>query len=350
MTAPQTLSASARAVALSELMFPTTPRCLALAAEYRVAELLSDGPLSAGELARRADVDAGALTKVLSLLTEDGVFEEVEPGTFANTDLSELLRAGVPGSMNAMAQMVGAPWLWSSWSALDHSLTTGKPGFEKVHGTALWPWLQRNPADASMFNRAMTDFTEALSEALIDAYPEFAGLRSVCDLGGGQGHFLASILHRHTAIGRGVLADLPPVVEQARTQPDVAKLAEAGRFGFAAGDFFAAVPTGMDAYVTKQVMHSWPDEALVRLLRRCREASPGARFVAAEMVHDEDVPRFVKNFDLVMLLTMSGSVRTREQFADLFQRAGYCLSSVIPTGTAFSLIEAIPDPDPAVSR
>ncbi len=346
MTPQQTLPSSAGAVLLSELMFPSTPRCLALAAEYRIAELLSDGPLPTAELARQAGVVAGPLHKVLSLLAEDGIFEETEPGTFANTGLSELLQPGVPGSMNAMAQMVGAQWLWSSWGALDHSLVTGKPGFEKVHGTALWPWLQRNPAEAAMFNQAMTDFTDALAEALVAAYPQFEGARTVCDLGGGQGTFLASILQSHRSIGKGVLADLPAVIEQARKQPEIAELVDQGRFEFAGKDFFTGVPSGVDIYVTKQVMHSWPDDALVRLLRACRESSPGARFVAAEMVHHEGVPRFVKNFDLVMLVTMSGEVRTEQRFAELFQQAGYRLDRIIATGTAFSLIEAVPDPAP----
>ncbi len=347
MTAvPQTAPASAGAVFLSELMFPSTPRCLALAAEFKLAELLAEGPLPVAELAERAGATASALAKVLSLLTEDGVFEEVEPGVFANTGLSELLRPGVPGSMDAMARMVGAEWLWASWGALDHSLATGKPGFEKVHGTALWPWLQKNPSAAATFNQAMTDFTDALSDALVSAYPEFAEAGAVCDLGGGQGTYLAAILHKYDALGRGVLADLPTVIEQARTQPDVAKLAEQGRLDFEPVDFFAGVPAGIGAYVTKQVWHSWPDDALVRLLRKCREASPGARFVAAELVHREGVPRFVKNFDLVMLVTMSGEVRTEEQFAEVFRRGGYRLNRVVSTGTAFSLLEAVPDPDP----
>ncbi|MEV6972751.1 ArsR family transcriptional regulator [Kitasatospora sp. NPDC093806] len=347
MTAvPQTAPASAGAVFLSELMFPSTPRCLALAAEFRIAELLADGPLPAGDLAERAGVAAGPLAKVLALLAEDGVFAEVEPGVFANTGLSELLRPGVPGSMDAMARMVGADWLWSSWGALDHSLATGKPGFEKVHGTALWPWLQRNPAAAATFNQAMTDFTDALAEALVAAYPEFAEAGTVCDLGGGQGTYLAAILRRYPALGRGVLADLPGVIEQARAHPEVAGLAGQGRLEFAPVDFFAGVPAGIGSYVTKQVWHSWPDEALVRLLRRCREASPAARFVAAELVHRAGVPRFVKNFDLVMLVTMSGEVRTEERFAEVFRRGGYRLNRVVATGTAFSLLEAVPDPDP----
>ncbi|MEV0847232.1 methyltransferase [Streptomyces sp. NPDC049954] len=347
MTTTETLPSSDGALTLSELMFPSTPRCLALAAQYGIADLLTLGPLPTDDLAKRSGTAPGPLHKVLSLLAEDGIFEEVEPGIFANTALSELLRPEVPGSMHAMARMVGAPWLWASWGALDHSLTTGKPGFEKVYNTALWPWLQRHPEEAITFNQAMTDFTDALAGALISHYPDYAAARSICDLGGGQGTYLASILTRYPSIDRGVLADLPPVIEQARTHADTAHLAAQGRLEFAGGDFFSRVPGGIDVYVTKQVMHSWPDAALVQLLRRCHEASPGAKFVAAELVHRPGRSKFVKNFDLVMLTTMSGEVRTERQFADLFAAAGYRLNRIVPTGTAFSLVEAVPEPDPA---
>ncbi len=111
-----------------------------------------------------------------------------------------------------------------------------------------------------------------------------------------------------------------------------------------AGDFFTEAPTGVDLYVVKQVMHSWDDEAVVRLLRRCREASPAAGFVAAEFVRDDKTSRFVKNFDLVMTVTMNGNVRTEAQYAEVFRAGGYQLTRLVPTDTAFSLVEALPVP------
>jgi hypothetical protein len=206
----------------------------------------------------------------------------------------------------------------------------------------LWAWFAQNPGSARLFNDAMTEFSDAFSTQLVSAYPDFAQGRVVADLGGGLGSYLAAILACYPAIKEGILAELPRVIDQARSRPELEPLIADGRYRFASGDFFDGVPGGVDIYATKQIMHSWQDGQLVRVLRHCRESSPSARIVAAEFVHHPGASRFVKNFDLVMQITMSGSVRTAEQFADVYRQGGYRLSRIVPTETAFSLIEGVP--------
>jgi O-methyltransferase len=331
------------AAALSELMFPSTVRCISVAAQHGIADLLADGPVPVAELASRTGADAEALAKVLRLLVEDGIFTEVEDGVFANSPMSECLRAGVPGSLHAMAKLVGEPWLWECWGGLDHSTATGGAAFEQAFGTSLWPWLGQHPESARLFNDALTEFSDAFGAHIVRAYPEFGSAGCVADLGGGLGSYLAAILATYPAVRRGLLVDLPPVIEQARQRPELVTLAQAGRCDFVPGDFFGGVPSGVDVYVTKQIMHSWQDGQVERILRRCREASPSARLVAAELVHHPGTSRFVKNFDLMMLVTMRGSIRTAGQFRAAFARGGYRVDRIVPTQTPFSLIEALPD-------
>jgi hypothetical protein len=323
-------------------MFPSAVRCISIVAQYNIADLLAAGPRQVSELAAESGTHPGALAKVLRLLAEDGVFVELETGVFANTPMSEYLRPGVPGSLHAMAQMVGEPWMWACWGGLDESVATGAPAFDKSYGTSLWAWFAQNPGSAGLFNDAMTEFSDAFSAQLVGAYPEFGEARVVADLGGGLGSYLAAILASYPAIAQGVLVDLPRVIEQARNRSELDPLVQAGRYRFVPADFFDGAPRDVDIYVTKQIMHSWQDDQLVRVLQRCREASPSARIVAAEFVHHPGTTRFVKNFDLVMLITMSGSVRTAQQFAEVYRRAGYRLSRIVPTETAFSLIEGVP--------
>lgn len=342
MIPQQATVAALPAAALSELMFPSMVRCISVAAQYRVADLLAGGPRRLYELAEESGTDHRSLGKVLRLLAEEGVFTEVDTGVFANTPLSECLRQGVPGSLYSMARMVGEPWLWACWGRLDFSVATGAPAFNEVFGTGTWAWFAQNPSCGRLFNDAMSEFSDALGEHIVQAFPDFANARVVADLGGGLGSYLAAILHAYPAVRCGVLVDLPAVIDQARQRHELASLAEQGRYRFAPGDFFTSVPGGVDTYVTKQIMHSWQDDQLLQVLRRCREASPAARIVAAELVHHPAAARFVKNFDLVMLVTMSGSVRTEAEFSELFLRAGYRLGRIVPTQTAFSLIEAVP--------
>jgi SAM-dependent methyltransferase len=206
----------------------------------------------------------------------------------------------------------------------------------------LWQYLGGHPEAGAIFNGAMNSFSEALSDQVAASYPEFAHSRVIADLGGGTGTYLSAILRAYPDVAHGVLVDLPPVIEQAKARNDIADLFETDRLRGYAGDFFTDVPAGIDLYVVKQVMHSWDDEAVVRLLRRCREASPAAGFVAAEFVRDDKTSRFVKNFDLVMTVTMNGNVRTEAEYAEVFHAGGYELSRVVPTDTAFSLVAARP--------
>ena len=46
--------------------------------------------------------------------------------------------------------------------------------------------------------------------------------------------------------------------------------------------------------------------------------------------------------DLNMLVSPGGLERDREQFADLFDRAGFDLTDVVPTGTRLAVIEGRP--------
>lgn len=329
---------------LSELMFPTTALCISVATRHGVADVLADGRMSGTELAGRTGTDAVQLRKVLRLLAEERVFCEVGPDLFENTRLSHLLRAGVPRSQHAMAELVGEQWLWNAWGRLADGVATGRAGFEIAHGTTLWAHLATHPEAGRVFNDAMDGFSEALGDQVAVSYPEFARSGVIADLGGGTGTFLHAILRTYPEIGCGILMDLGPVVEQARTAPELAPLVAEGRMRLHPGDFLEEVPAGVDTYVVKQIMHSWDDARVTGLLRRCRAASPQAGFVAAEFVHDDKASKFVKNFDLVMSVTMNGNVRTADQYAELFRAGGYELSRVVPTGTAFSLVEARPLP------
>lgn len=344
MDQESTVSGHQAAAALAELMFPATMRCVAVAAKFGIADLLASGPRHVTELAAGSGTDADAVGRVLRLLAEDGIFAEVEPDVFANTPMSRCLRSNVPGSLRSMARMTGEPWMWACWGGLDVSVATGAPAFEAAYHTNLWHWLAENPDSARLFNESMAEFSETFSTQLARAYPEFGKARVIADLGGGLGSYLATILEGYPTVGRGILVDLPPVAEQARKRPEIAELEASGRFGLAPGDFFQSVPGDVDIYVTKQIMHSWGDEQLIRVLRRCHDASPTARIVAAELVNNPGSQRFVKNFDLMMLVTMSGSVRSAEQFASAYHRAGYQLTAIIPTGTPFVLIEGTPVP------
>jgi hypothetical protein len=70
-------------------------RSLQVVADLGIADLISDVPISASELARSTGSHPDALGRVLSLLCAHGVFARVD-GRFGHTEASRVLRTDHP--------------------------------------------------------------------------------------------------------------------------------------------------------------------------------------------------------------------------------------------------------------
>ena len=109
-------------------------QALYVAAKLGIADLLQEGPKSRGELATATGVHPDALYRVLRALASVGVFTEGEHGRFGLTPLAALLQTGVPGSLRALAIVMGEEPAWRPWGELLYSVQTGLPAFEQVFG------------------------------------------------------------------------------------------------------------------------------------------------------------------------------------------------------------------------
>ena len=94
-------------------------------------------------------------------------------------------------------------------------------------------------------------------------------IRTIVDVGGGNGAFLAAILRKHPKL-TGRFADLPHVVSLAASV--LQRAGVANRCEVIGCSFFEAVPSGGDAYVLKSVIHDWDDARALTILRNCHRA------------------------------------------------------------------------------
>lgn len=110
------------------------------------------------------------------------------------------------------------------------------------------------------------------------------------DVGGGNGILLASILKAHPEL-RGVLADLPHVLERAQQRGFLGGELEA-RSAMQPCDFFREVPSGCRAYVMKHVIHDWSDEPARCILANCRRVvrSDGALLLVEWTLLEGNLP------------------------------------------------------------
>jgi SAM-dependent methyltransferase len=312
-----------------------------VASEIGIADLLASGPRSAVELARETGAHGASLYRLLRALASVDLFREDEKGRFSLTPLGTLLASDAPGSKRSLARMAGAEF-YRSWDGLLSSVKTGAAAFDQVFGDSFIQYMRANPDRWRIYDDAMTGIHDAETIPVLDAY-DFGSFRTIVDVGGGNGMAIAAALRRHPG-ARGVLFDLPDVVERARQV--VADRGVSNRLRFVGGDFFQSVPPSGDAYLLRHVIHDWEDGDAVAILRNCREAmqSGGRVLVVETVIPSGNGPCFGKWLDLMMLV-VGGRERIREQYDSLFSAAGLRLARVVPTAHEVSILEGVEAPD-----
>ena len=311
---------------------------IAVVAKLGIPDLVDAGPKQAGELAAATGAHAPSLYRLLRTLAGAGLFNEDEQGRFALTPSGAGLRRG--GAARELALVFGAPFIWAAWGKLEHSVLTGESAFAHAHRLNLFEYLQQSPEADAVFHAWMTRQSELQIPGILAAY-DFSRFRRVVDIGGGRGALLAAILQANPGVA-GTLFDLDDVVS-AGTLLDAPELAR--RSTVLAGSFFDTVPAGADCYLLKLVIHDWDDDQAALILGNIRSAiSDHGRLVLIEFVirpgNDDDLAELM---DMSMLvLTEGGRVRTQPEHEQLLRTAGFDLTSLTPTESGVTLLEATP--------
>ena len=320
-------------------------RALHVIAKLGVADLLSAGARGVEELAKATETHPPSLRRVMRLLASVGVFEEKEDGGFALTALGECLRADVPGSSRDMVLLFAGIGIQDSWKDLEWCVRTGEPAYRKRGAADAFAEMAKDPAQAANFDAAMADFTKMTAVAVAAAY-DFTPLRTLVDVGGGNGALLLGILKAYAHL-QGVVADRADVVERAKKE--IAASGLGARCRAVAIDFFREVPGGADAYVLKHVIHDWDDERARTILANCRRVvPPNGRLLLVEGVYPPRIDgspesRGAAANDVNMLVSTGGRQRSEAEFRSLYSAAGFRLTRIVPTPARASVIEGVPE-------
>ncbi|MFF5497594.1 methyltransferase [Streptomyces aquilus] len=322
-TAPPTMR-------LRELAFGAAcAAALRAATRLNVADALGDTPLSAEELAAAVRTEPKPLRRLLRALSCYGVFAERPDGTFTHTDMSRQLRTDDPHSLRDIVLWCTEPWTWDAWPRLDEAVRSGRNVVEELYGKEFFPYLNEDaPESADVFNRAMT--TSSVQSARdVAAFLDLSTATSVADIGGGQGHVVASLLEKYPSL-HGTLLDLPRVVANADPRLRAGGTL-ADRMRLVPGDCREDVPVEADVYVIKNILE-WDDDSTTRTLRNViRAGGPGARVVVIEnLVDDTPSMRFSTAMDLLLLLNVGGAKHTTASMTDRLTKAGLVIDDVRP--------------------
>ncbi len=316
-------------------------RAIYVAAELRIADLLTDGPVSSTELARATRTHEPSLYRVLRLLAALGVLDTVEPRSFGLTALGDRLRSDAPACVRSWAIFLEALGGVRPFEHILHTVRTGEPGFDTALGMKIFDFLAQNPQNAATFDAAMSERTAAFAPSVAGAC-DFSPARTVVDVGGGTGTLLVEILRRHAHL-HGILFETPAVAARADAVLDAIDLAD--RCQVLAGDFFENLPAGADYYVLANVLHDWDDTRAGQILRNCRLAMPrdGRVLIVERLIPDTPghaVPTLLS--DINMLIITGGQERTNAEYGDLLAAAGLTIGKEHPVTFPYGVIEGRP--------
>ena len=307
----------------------------------RVPDLLDGGALEGAELAGQTGLHPLSTVRAMRALTAFGVFREVSPSTFANTEVSILFR-DAPGGLRNYALFATSDQFVKSCGALGRSLETGQAAHDHALGQSVWDYMRDHPEDNVAFNRGLAEIRKDEQSAIAAAY-DWTGVTSVVDVGAGAGSLLASIVGANPGV-LGTLFDRPDVLPDADHLLSTRGVRD--RCQLAGGSFFEPMPVRGDVWILSQILHDWPDAECRAILTRCREGmKSGDRLLVVEMVPVPGQPDVgIAILDIAMM-TFGGEARqrTEEEYNELFAATGYSLRRVVGTGTAFSILEALPN-------
>jgi len=315
-------------------------QCIATAARLGIADALAQSqPQESAAIARAVGADGPALARLLRALASLGVLAEPLPRQYALTSVGELLRSDVPGSMRDWLIAETDVPHWQAWGQLYEGVRSGRTVVPELFGMHIYEYYTAHPADLAYFSRAMGNVSALVANGTIQHY-DFSRARQIVDVGGADGSLLLAILEANPDV-QGIVFDRPQVVEAAR-QAIEAKNYQA-RCRAVAGDFFQAVPPGGDLYVLKFILVDWKDGEALRILQNCRTAIvPDGKLLLIEMtIPDDNSPSPGQLFDLNMLVMTGGQERTQSEYNALLAQTGFRLNRVVPTGSAFHVLEAV---------
>lgn len=345
--------------------------CVRLAVRENITNILMDYPkgLHVNELARKINVEPKKLSRIMRLLATRGCYSEVAKDVYANTRLSLVLHSENPVrhmvNLHTESASKGGALIYENLKEPrtaysyhpDHCPVMVANNKEGITG-AFFDWMRQRDSTRESYHRSMQGLSIIMgSSAVLTQFP-FNNYSTVVDVGGGIGAFSLPLakVHKHVKI---TVHDLPEALTQARSvwARDCPEAIQEHRVEFSELDFFAQMPVaGQDIYYLRNIIHDWPDEESLLILRNVRKAmGPHSRVLihdyvvrqvnreqaaleaskfGATMAPEPMLPNFgVGNIrmyqqDVTMFIMHNAKERTLPEFLELSDAAGLKLEKI----------------------
>jgi hypothetical protein len=289
-----------------------------------IFDALASGPKSAVRVASEPGVDAGMLYRLMQALGSLELFHEDNTRTFSLTPMGELLCRDHPHTLRGMTLLEEGPESYAAWKHLPALITEGQQdAFVREFGQPAFDYAVQHPSYGAVFNEAMSSYSSIDNILVLEALDnyDFSGISHRCDVDGGHGYTLCSLLVKYPH-QQGTVLELPSVIaDKALLWAD--KMGVGDRCIYVPADMFSEVPPA-DTYMVKRILHGWSDAECVQMFSTMHRAAPqhGRVLIIEQVVPGPDTPHFSKLLDIHMLIMVTRRERTLEEYTGLLEGGG----------------------------
>ena len=149
-------------------------------------------PLSESELTSKLKLDPERLKRLLNALVASYLIN-FDGTLYSLSEEGLLLREDHEDSLRDLAIYKASSISFKPLEYLYEAITEGISPFEKAFGMDLFELLEENTELCEIFQNAMSAYVKKSSKVLLSLY-DFTPFQSVCDIGGGTGAFLETVL------------------------------------------------------------------------------------------------------------------------------------------------------------
>jgi C-methyltransferase len=359
-------------IRMSDIAFTYHTTILAhICEKFTIPDYLASGPKTIAEITQHMQMtDLERVERLMYALAAEGMtkLDKKSPDKnaprFVNSALSATLRSDHPNSLRGMVGH-NVQDLWNVWGnlplmfgpdAVDNVWDIAWPEHPRAKG-GIWSLYEADDDREEQFGRVMKSIESRGGWAMAKDGPFADGTRFI-DVGGSLGHFLHKVLVRNPN-KQGILFDREHVLVNARklwNEPggDYHDGVEE-RLTMVSGDFLAvdSIPDAQDGdvYFMRSVLHDWPKEEAVQILRniRTKMGSKKATLLIGECAIPErsvvGSPNSIYHVDMQMMAIFgTAKERTPTMWKEILTEGGFELVAIHLTRSPNQWVEAAPLP------
>ncbi|MEE9378376.1 MAG: methyltransferase [Candidatus Lokiarchaeia archaeon] len=304
--------------------------------KLRVLEHIKSGKNTFQTLIEEINIPQQSLDIILKVLVLWHFITE-EKGIYQVRYIGDLLTEDNPKSLKYAAIMWGEEHYLIMAKLLD-ALKTYKPQFKEMFGNDFFQYLNKNEEKCDTYNRAMLEYSIDYDE-IIKLY-DFNNSKVIIDIGGGSGVLLSKIIKKFNNINKGILFDLPNIVENARVLLQNHEMRE--KIEFMSGNFLDNIPIKADAILMSRIIHDWDDNNAIKILRNVHNSlEDNGHLLIFETIVPEDLKKDIGiTLDFNLLVCVGGKERTLEEFKYILNETGFKIETIKKEKGTISIIIA----------